>query len=1311
MGGCQFESNFTMARRRIPYAAGSDVLPKAKGHLKDRLSPSDEKRLTMDMNELYKELLPSPESEQRRTAFVEKIESLLNRIWPGNNIRARAFGSSGNMLCNSDSDGKLNTPARILLIHPIPPTADPPEELDMGSLELESICPLANALAENGMERVSHVMAKVQIVKFWDPELRLSCDMNVNFSGALENTRMIKTYVQIDARVRPLAMIIKHWAKRRELNDAGKSFTPNFPPQSLRRIAIRIGGTLNSYTWMCMIINFLQTRTPPILPVLHKSTNGQGNHSPKSTAPPKAPTPVSVTTAQSTNAARSSFNDDLDSLVGFGKHNKETLGELIFNFFRYYGHELDYENSVISVRRGKLISKEEKGWPFWQAYRLKVEEPFNVERNLGNTADDTSFRGIHVELRRAFTLISENVSLTECCAQYLFPPPEEEREKASLLLNKAPSQILPQPPPPPASQPQTRNSTLPSRSVSQSSRGGSRGNSNSGRGGKHSTGVGVVGGGGGGSSGAGGGGGAGGGSQSQRGSQNRRASSGASYNQASYQPIRSQQNSNSHQEHAYQHQFAQSQLHEHLRLSFQALQTEETLWRYQLHQTQAQQQAQIIAHAQSHTVPTRSSSQGKGQGQDASTLFLNGVPASESYDMAPRTAPIRPSIFWYPLQYGLIPVTAHHGTNTNPSSPLMTPALPELRRSIRRSSVADGSGTGPLRSHSQPAARSMPTPLNLHGLSSSNYGVDGLVGHQQRMSSRRYHHLGGVALNGLGIEPMMETSNGIPISEPLPDDGMPKEYVGYYLDGPLPMNYSYLESTPQPIPSYGDLAQRRRRRAPSDHIPRPTLERLRKPSRSRSPLGRNRSQSNGPVSAPIVPSSMRGCLFDPHETERDEYGQSIYNHGNSILPNGSSIYVENNQRTRQASLSESTSVSDDPNIFTPSTPEAQAQDYIPDVAGGLGGVSVATAEIIDPSTQQRFYAQQLMELHKHAESSRIEPSNPAQLASHPAVVPNPLPYYNTFQTSPPSSGARLTLPNSDDEGMSSPRLSPNLRQRASKRVSLLPLAGVPPLDIGRSNVDSLRDESQGQVQQQQQQLPQHQSQPQPQHQLPPLLSPVLETRTPSPTVNRKFEPPIHSHHQQNQQRSKFNGATNLPPPIPSLKGKEPSLATAKSTTSTASNSSMNQGQKSLNGNITNSGQPKPSSLSSATFPAAGHTRRNQSISVGGSIGAGGASVKNGWQQQTGSKGNKKKQQQKNNPNNKANSENGVTTGAGSGAGLGSGSSTGKTTNPGNGAGSKSGSGTGALPISSGRSQQQQQQQALQQQGTIRPAKESERKGG
>jgi DNA polymerase sigma len=74
-----------------------------------------------------------------------------------------------------------------------------------------------------GMDKVvCRAVAKVPIVKCWDPELELACDINVNNPLALENTRMIRTYVQLDDRVRPLAKIIKYWTKRRLLNDAGR---------------------------------------------------------------------------------------------------------------------------------------------------------------------------------------------------------------------------------------------------------------------------------------------------------------------------------------------------------------------------------------------------------------------------------------------------------------------------------------------------------------------------------------------------------------------------------------------------------------------------------------------------------------------------------------------------------------------------------------------------------------------------------------------------------------------------------------------------------------------------------------------------------------------------------------------------------------------------------------------------------------------------------------------------------------------------------------------------------------------------------
>lgn len=201
--GCRYETGMAKARRRVPYSLGPDKLGPDPTRSRKRLSSEEEQTVSRDMQDLYHRLLPSPDSEQRRARLVQKLERILCIKWPDASIKVNVFGSTGNSLGTSDSDVDICI------------TTD--------SKDLSRVCSIAELLAINGMERVVCVSsAKVPIVKVWDPELQVACDLNVNNPIALENTALIKSYIEIDSRVRPLAMIIKHWAKRRILNDAGK---------------------------------------------------------------------------------------------------------------------------------------------------------------------------------------------------------------------------------------------------------------------------------------------------------------------------------------------------------------------------------------------------------------------------------------------------------------------------------------------------------------------------------------------------------------------------------------------------------------------------------------------------------------------------------------------------------------------------------------------------------------------------------------------------------------------------------------------------------------------------------------------------------------------------------------------------------------------------------------------------------------------------------------------------------------------------------------------------------------------------------
>ena len=103
--GCKYETGMAYSRRRIPYSVGGDKLQRAPTIPRKFLEPKIEQKLSADMQELYGRLLPSKESEDRRARFVRKLDALLNKEWPGSNIKVNVFGSSGNMLFTSDSDG------------------------------------------------------------------------------------------------------------------------------------------------------------------------------------------------------------------------------------------------------------------------------------------------------------------------------------------------------------------------------------------------------------------------------------------------------------------------------------------------------------------------------------------------------------------------------------------------------------------------------------------------------------------------------------------------------------------------------------------------------------------------------------------------------------------------------------------------------------------------------------------------------------------------------------------------------------------------------------------------------------------------------------------------------------------------------------------------------------------------------------------------------------------------------------------------------------------------------------------------------
>ncbi len=221
------------------------------------------------------------------------------------------------------------------------------------------------------------------------PFSNISCDICINNHLALHNTQLLADYSKIDPRVQPLGFVVKYWAKRRQINE---------PYQ----------GTLSSYAYILMVLHFLQQRKPAVIPCL------QQFHDPEDPLPHQR---VDV------DGYDCYYYKKIDRLKDFGKENKETVGELLYAFFRWYACEFDWDNAVISVRTGKFLSKVEKHWDHKTEdsrdnFYLTIEDPFEITHNLGRIVDVENLKVLKYEFDRGYRLLSRSETLKTVCKRF-----------------------------------------------------------------------------------------------------------------------------------------------------------------------------------------------------------------------------------------------------------------------------------------------------------------------------------------------------------------------------------------------------------------------------------------------------------------------------------------------------------------------------------------------------------------------------------------------------------------------------------------------------------------------------------------------------------------------------------------------------------------------------------------------------------------------------------------------------------------------------------------------------------------------------
>ena len=308
---------------------------------------------------------------QRRNGIIKHLRKILTNKFT--NSKLSSFGSfeSGLSLSNGDIDLCL--------------------EFD-GESPKKVLNKIARMLNQDSMKNVKLITnAKVPIVKFIDSQSMIPVDISVNNNLSVYNTELLRRYCDVDPRVKPFILAVKYWARNRGVCE----------PTS---------GTFSSYAWTLIAINALQTMQEPVIP--------------------------NLCTRDGTNLVEidgKKYDVSMQDISNskFISKNNETVAELIISFFSKLATDWPWNNFVISVREGGLITRKEKGWIHQKPkisnaiqdkkimrlgkHSLPVEDPFDEIHDLSIVLDAEGVFEIRDEVLRTYSLLNESKNWESIC--------------------------------------------------------------------------------------------------------------------------------------------------------------------------------------------------------------------------------------------------------------------------------------------------------------------------------------------------------------------------------------------------------------------------------------------------------------------------------------------------------------------------------------------------------------------------------------------------------------------------------------------------------------------------------------------------------------------------------------------------------------------------------------------------------------------------------------------------------------------------------------------------------------------------------
>ncbi|KAI8059527.1 hypothetical protein BC940DRAFT_313500 [Gongronella butleri] len=356
---------------------------------------NDKRPLSIEMMQLYKSLQPSLTTLASHDSIISTLNKMLNKAWPGKRFMAEKFGSSLSGLLLEGSDLDL-----CIVLPNDQENMTRYQEMTNSSETVFDVAYLARLLRAAGMDQVEPIHAIVPICKFVDPHTKLHCDLSIHNTLAIANSHLIKAYTALDDRVRPILFMVKHFVKRRHINDAAD-------------------GTLSSYTYSILCLQYLihqkvvvnlqqlsklsctSSKCALLQEVPHRKYLYRGKPTAFNTFHHQCVRPVYKSSVK--RPASDKENTYFPSV------NQADIAELVMGFFAYMAN-FDFTRSAIRLHHKLAPRRDQMRNP------IVVYDPFIRNRNIANTCTFMGLRTIQSEFAQAHRSLALGKSFQEVCS-------------------------------------------------------------------------------------------------------------------------------------------------------------------------------------------------------------------------------------------------------------------------------------------------------------------------------------------------------------------------------------------------------------------------------------------------------------------------------------------------------------------------------------------------------------------------------------------------------------------------------------------------------------------------------------------------------------------------------------------------------------------------------------------------------------------------------------------------------------------------------------------------------------------------------